>query len=83
MRIYAIIALAGVVTAYVPPPQQRETRRTNVVVAAQSTLELTCPPSHRRGDAKRKNNVLNLPESEKITLETPLEAGRRGRATSS
>ena len=35
MRIYAIIALAGAVTAYVPPPQ-RETRRTNVVVEAQS-----------------------------------------------
>ena len=37
MRILRIIALAGAVAAYVPPPK-RETKR-NVVVAAQSTLE--------------------------------------------
>ena len=29
-------------------------------------------------DQTERNNVLNLPESEKITLKTPLEAGRRG-----
>ena len=76
MRIYAIIALAGVVTAYVPPPPQRETKR-NVVVAAQSTLERPVLQATVE-DQTERNNVLNLPESEKITLETPLEAGRRG-----
>ena len=75
MRIYAIIALAGVVTAYVPPPQ-RDTKR-NVVVAAQSTLERPVLQATVE-DQTERNNVLNLPESEKITLETPLEAGRRG-----
>jgi len=75
MRIYAIIALAGVVTAYVPPPQ-RDTKR-NVVVAAQSTLERPVLQATVE-ETENKNNVLNLPESEKITLETPLEAGRRG-----
>ncbi len=75
MRIYAIIALAGVVTAYVPPPQ-RDTKR-NVVVAAQSTLERPVLQATVE-ETSNKNNVLNLPESEKITLETPLEAGRRG-----
>ena len=75
MRIYAIIALAGVVTAYVPPPQ-RESRR-NVVDAAQSTLERPVLQATVE-ETSNKNNVLNLPESEKITLETPLEAGRRG-----
>ena len=76
MRIYAIIALAGVVTAYVPPPPQRETKR-NVVVAAQATLERPVLQATVE-DQTERNNVLNLPESEKITLETPLEAGRRG-----
>ncbi|CAH0377714.1 unnamed protein product [Pelagomonas calceolata] len=76
MRIYAIIALAGVVTAYVPSPPQRETKR-NVVVAAQSTLERPVLQATVE-DQTERNNVLNLPESEKITLETPLEAGRRG-----
>ena len=91
MRIYAIIALAGAVAGYVPPPPQRETKR-NVVVAAQSTLErqpmlkATVAESTLERpvlqatveDQTERNNVLNLPESEKITLETPLEAGRRG-----
>ena len=91
MRIYAIIALAGAVAGYVPPPQ-RETKR-NVVAAAQSTLErqpvlqatfedqstLERPVLQATvEETSNKNNVLNLPESEKITLETPLEAGRRG-----
>jgi hypothetical protein len=76
MRIHAIIALAGAVAAYVPPPAQRETKR-NVVVAAQSTLERPVLQATVE-DQTERNNVLNLPESEKITLETPLEAGRRG-----
>ena len=76
MRILRIIALAGAVAAYVPPPPQRETKR-NVVVAAQSTLERPVLQATVE-DQTERNNVLNLPESEKITLETPLEAGRRG-----
>ena len=75
MRILSIIALAGAVAAYVPPPQ-RETKRT-VVAAAQSTLERPVLQATVE-ETENKNNVLNLPESEKITLETPLEAGRRG-----
>jgi len=77
MRRYAIIALAGAVAAYVPPPPQRETKR-NVVAAAQSTLERQPLLKATVEETENKNNVLNLPESEKITLETPLEAGRRG-----
>ena len=76
MRIYAIIALAGAVTAYVNPPQ-RETRPQTRRDAAQSTLERPVLQATVE-DQTERNNVLNLPESEKITLETPLEAGRRG-----
>ena len=70
-----IVALAAGAAAYVPPPT-RETKR-NVVVAAQSTLERPVLQATVE-ETENKNNVLNLPESEKITLETPLEAGRRG-----
>ena len=75
MRIYAIIALAGAVTAYVGPPQ-RETRPQTRRDAAQTTLERPVLQATVE-DQTERNNVLNLPESEKITLETPLEAGRR------
>jgi hypothetical protein len=75
MRIYAIIALAGAVTAYVPP--QRETRPQTRRDAGQTTLERPVLQATVE-ETENKNNVLNLPESEKITLETPLEAGRRG-----
>jgi len=90
MRILRIIALAGAVAAYVNPPQ-RETRPQTRRDAAQSTLErpvlqaavdqsaLARPVLQATvEDQTERNNVLNLPESEKITLETPLEAGRRG-----
>ena len=80
MRIYAIIALAGAVTAYVPPPAARDAAKRGV--AAQSTLERPVLQATVE-ETENKNNVLNLPESEKITLETPLEAGRRGPSTSS
>ena len=76
MRIYAIIALAGAVAAYVNPPQ-RETRPQTRRDAAQTTLERPVLQATVE-ETENKNNVLNLPESEKITLETPLEAGRRG-----
>ena len=76
MRLYAIMALAGAVTAYVPPPQ-RETRPQTRRDAAQTTLERPVLQATVE-DQTERNNVLNLPESEKITLETPLEAGRRG-----
>ena len=75
MRIYAIIALAGAVAAYVPP--QRETRPQTRRDAAQTTLERPVLQATVE-DQTERNNVLNLPESEKISLETPLEAGRRG-----
>ena len=76
MRIYAIIALAGAVAAYVNPPQ-RETRPQTRRDATQTTLERPVLQATVE-DQTERNNVLNLPESEKITLETPLEAGRRG-----
>ena len=76
MRILRIIALAGAVAAYVNPPQ-RETRPQTRRDAAQSTLERPVLQATVE-DQTERNNVLNLPESEKITLETPLEAGRRG-----
>ena len=76
MRILRIIALAGAVAAYVNPPQ-RETRPQTRRDAAQTTLERPVLQATVE-ETENKNNVLNLPESEKITLETPLEAGRRG-----
>jgi len=90
MRILRIIALAGAVAAYVNPPQ-RESRPQTRRDATQTTLErpvlkAAAQPTPERQpvlqatveEIENKNNVLNLPESEKITLETPLEAGRRG-----
>ena len=76
MRILSIIALAGAVAAYVNPPQ-RETRPQTRRDATQTTLERPVLQATVE-DQTERNNVLNLPESEKITLETPLEAGRRG-----
>ena len=70
-----IVALAAGAAAYVPP--QRETRPQTRRDATQTTLERPVLQATVE-DQTERNNVLNLPESEKITLETPLEAGRRG-----
>ena len=68
-----ILALAVGAAAYVAPPQRDEAkrRRRGPGHARRPMLQATVE------ETENKNNVLNLPESEKGALETPLEAGGR------